>query len=684
MASSPEGKKPPEAVVRENGEVSLGLVTSSGMLVKPSTDISHAELGDLDTKSLSSIVKQRGLDEQHSAKMLAHVSEHLITWETLRNDIIGGLTVLVMLIPQAISYADIAGMPLISGLYSSFTSPLVYSFVGQSRQIGVGPEALAGILISASLEGMLTEEECPAFYDGSASGKTQSELCPEAYHKLGILLAFMVGLIQMIGSILQFGFIISFLGHPVISGFMSGAAVQIGCTQVNNLLGIKIEKSELIYVTVSEIIRKIPSANPVTTAFGVSFVAMLFASKKLAKQYKSLSWLQAAAPLIFCFLGSIIIYFTNLSKSHDVAVIGFIPEGLPPLSTDWNMSDLGRLLGPAISIVIITYMAHISIAKSFATRHGYEVDPTQELFALGLTNFLSSTASAFPTSGALSRSAVNNAVGSKTQIAGLITSLGVLITMVFLTPLFAYLPKFVLGAIVVSSVISLVAYDECIRLWRIKKTDGCLWILAFLGTLFLGILNGLALAVAVSIVIVIFESARPQVSVMWKVRGTNDYKIVKEAKDGVWIQNVLILRFGASMYFANSSFIRDTIMKMLNSMNPSSTEGGVAEDAKLEALTHPPAIKQAVHYIVLEMAPVISVDASALRILVDITNELKARGIQLAFSNVGNRVRRVFENGGFYERIGPEWFLPNTHLAVVQCLTHQRKHASAGGAVVAK
>eukprot|EP00471_Norrisiella_sphaerica_P007528 CAMPEP_0184490428 /NCGR_PEP_ID=MMETSP0113_2-20130426/17861_1 /TAXON_ID=91329 /ORGANISM="Norrisiella sphaerica, Strain BC52" /LENGTH=747 /DNA_ID=CAMNT_0026874307 /DNA_START=55 /DNA_END=2298 /DNA_ORIENTATION=- len=650
-------------------------------------------------RNTSAPVEESVLDPKHSAEMVDRVNEvlrpttfedlHLpskdetlntvkslvpaatwipmITWSTLKADIVGGLTVLVMLIPQSMSYADIAGMPLVAGLYSSFMPALVYSLTGNSRQLAVGPVAMVGILLSASLEGLLTEEECPEYFNGNSEGLTQSELCPEQYHKLGILTAFLVGLFTLAGALFQLGFIISFLGHPVISGFTSAAAVLIGLTQVKNLFGFKIGKSEYIYVTIEEIINNISDLNVVTTILGLSFVAMLYASKLAARSIPSLSWLRALGPLLFCVLGSVIVYFGELDTNHGVEVVGTIPEGLPPASVDWDVSDLNRVLMPSITIVIISYMESIAISKSLAAQHGYEVEPTQELFALGLANFCGSMLSAFPTTGSFSRSAVSNSVGTKTQLGGMITALGVLFTMVFLTPLFAYLPNFVLGAIVVSSVVSLVAYDEAIHLWHVKRTDCLLWVIAFLGTLFLGILTGLAIAVGMSLVIVIYESARPQISLIWRVPGTTNYRIVKQAPNGEWIKNILIVRFGASMYFANMSYLRDVVMDMLRRTNDA-VETARPEENQMNAGTSD------VQYIILEMSPVISVDSSAIHTLEDMAKEFERRGVKLAFANVGNRVQKVFENAHFTTTHGLEWFQPSTHDAVLQCLRHQKKH----------
>lgn len=566
----------------------------------------------------------------------------LTTCDTFKADIVAGITVLVMVIPQSMSYADIAGLPFIYGLYATMLPSLLYAFVGTSRQLAVGPTALVSILTNAALQGVLTEEECPE------SNLPQNEACPEEYAKLAILLAFITGIIQMAAAMLQLGFIVNFIGHPVISGFTSAAAFLIGLTQVKNILGFKIAKSEYIYVTFGEIFSNIHKTNAVTAVLGFSFVFMLIGTKKIARKYKSLSWLRPAGPLIFSVLGSILVYASGIDKSQNVAVVGTVPEGFPPISTDYNLDDISRVIAPSITIIIISYMESVAISKSLAAQHSYEVDAGQELLASGVMNLFGSMLSAFPVTGSFSRSAVNNSVGAKTQLAGLITGLGVILTLAVLTPIFAYLPKFVLGAIVVSSVVNLVAYDDAIHLYKVKKTDFALWIVAFLGTLFLGILFGLVLAVALSLAVVIHESVRPQVSLIWRVKGTNFYRSVKQSPQGEWVQGMLIIRFGAPMYFANMSFIRDTIISLMAETNKD------------------------IRYVILEMSPVISVDSSALHIIEDMAKEFKKKDIYLVFANTGNRVTSVMERADFIEHFGSQWFHTTTHSAVQYCLRHKR------------
>jgi hypothetical protein len=257
--------------------------------------------------------------------------------------------------------------------------------------------------------------------------------------------------------------------------------------------------------------------------------------------------------------------------------------------------------------------------------------------------------SCYPVTGSFSRSAVANATGSTSQLCGLITGLVMLATLLFLTTLFYFLPKFVLAAVVISSIIPLIAFEEAFKLWKIKRRDCLLWVVAFLGTLFLGVLWGIAVAVVLSLLIVIFESVRPQITVLWRIPGTSIYRSMKQENKGAFIPNVFICRIGSSMYFANASYIKDTLIQYVEDL----------------AEVNP------VQYIILEMTPVVSIDSTAVHIVEDIHSDFKSRGVQLAFAMVGNRVLKTMHKSGARKHIGEEWFFETVNDAVTGCVRHQ-------------
>jgi len=582
----------------------------------------------------------------------------LTWWRTLtvrgvRNDIIAGLTVGVMVIPQSMSYAAIAGLEYKYGMYSAMIPTIVYALFGQSRQLAVGPVAMVSLLVQSGLAGILTEEDCPSYFAQTGPEEDwspQAELCPDQYAAVAFLASLLVGVFQLVGSMLNFGALVNLLGHPVTSGFTSGAAIIIGLSQVKYFLGYDLPKSQVVYVTVHNIILRLGETNGMTLFLGLTWFIYLYGNKQLAKKYK-LSLMGAMGPLISCVVGILLLWLVEpLRHDFHVKYIGSIPSGFPPMSIHlWDLGKIGAILPTALTATLIGFMESIAIGKNLATKHGYSLEAGQEMFALGAANFVGAMFSCYPVTGSFSRSAVANATGSTSQLCGLVTGLVMLATLLFLTKLFYFLPKFVLAAVVISSIIPLIAFEEAVKLWTIKRRDCLLWVVAFLGTLFLGVLWGIAVAVILSLLIVIFESVRPQITVLWRIPGTTIYRGMKQENKGAFIPNVFVCRIGSSMYFANASYIKDTLMQYVDDL---------AEVNQIK-------------YIILEMTPVVSIDSTAVHIVEDIHSDFKSRGVQLAFAMVGNRVLKTMHKSGARKHIGEEWFFETVHDAVSGCVRHQ-------------
>ena len=602
---------------------------------------------------------------------------------------------LLFFIPQSMSYANIAGLDYKYGMYSALVPLMVYAFMGTSRQLAVGPVAMISLLVEVGLKDQLTDEECPGWANRVDKNLQQYDICPTAYAELAFLTSFLVGVLQIAAGMLRLGFLVSFLAHPVVSGFTSGAAIIIGLSQVQYFLDYKIAKSQYVYETLEYIFQDIHKANYVTILLGLGWWFMLWLSRKAAAKNKKLSWLRPCSPLMVCVLGIFIsanwsyfggcnfevcpeakgdpdAYLTasllanatngtaaNVTIPNDSAarVVGGIEGGFPSFSGSFDFSKIGRVMNTAISATVIGYMESISIAKSLAAKHQYEINPGQELFALGFANLAGSFLSCYPVTGSFSRSAVNNMVGAKTNLSGLITSLLMLLTLLVLTDYFYFLPKYCLAAIVISSVTNLVDITEAKYLWRVKRTDFFLWVGAFLGTLFLGVQLGILLAVGGSLIVVIYESVRPQMVVLWRLPGTPIYRNIKQDSVGHFVPGVLCVRVGSSMYFANVAYIRDKLRELTNTFF-------VDKGANSE----PP---QPVRYIVVECTAVISIDSAALHMLESLQREFQERGIYVCFACVGNRVEKVIRVAGLYEQIGGRWFHPSVHAAVSYCIRHR-------------
>jgi len=597
---------------------------------------------------------------------------------TVFGDIIAGITVAVMLIPQSMSYADIAGLQYKYGMYAGFMPTLVYALMGTSRQLAVGPVAMVSLLVSSGLDGILTPAQCPAMYcpDPTVSATCYPSQFPELraagtaptavpyecgaeYAKMAFVLSFLVGCLQLGAGVFKAGYLVAFLGHPVVSGFTSGAAIIIGLSQVKYILGYDIPKSPYVQDTLKVLFENIDQFQYMPFILGVIWIATLIGLRKGAQKYpenKFLKIMKPLAPLTLCVVGIALMYAAPVLKEDQfkVKVVGSIPGGVDDLwsAPELDLSQGKKLMAAALSIAVIGFMESISIAKALAISHGYKLVAGQELVALGAANIVGSCFSAYPVTGSFSRSAVNNSVGAKTALSGAVTGSVMLLTLTLLTPALTELPKFCLGAIVISSVINLFAYKECIHLWTVKKSDWLCWMAAFLGTLFAGVELGLIIAISLSLLVVIYESVRPQMSVLWSIPDTKYYRHVKQPELGNFIRNVLVVRVGASMYFANVANIQSKLENLVEEMEGSEAIGDVK-------------------YIVLDMTPVITVDASAIHALEDMNDMFKKRGVRMCFANCNTRVFRTMSFAHFQEHIGNGWFLPEVHLAVKFCIKHQ-------------
>lgn len=389
------------------------------------------------------------------------------------------------------------------------------------------------------------------------------------------------------------------MSHAVISGFISGAAVIIGTSQLRFIFGYNVERSDVIYEIIHNLIKGIEEFNWKTFVMGTLSITALASLKTIGKQYPKYKWVRAIGPLAVTAVTIILTVAFSLDDKG-IPVVGTIPKGLPKFTAgEWTPIDnFEKLYVVVLSIAIVGFMESVAIAKQLASKHKYEIDPSQELIGLGIANFLGGMFQAYPITGSFSRSAVNNESGAVSGIAGMVTATMVSLVLLLLTPVFEKLPLNVLAAIVISGVLGLVAYDEAIYLWRVHKFDFFVWLTACLGCLFLGVEIGLSIAVGVSLLIVIYESAYPHTIVLGRLPGTTVYRNVKQYPGTERYDGIVMVRIDAPIYFANVQNVRDKIRKYRLAAAAELAERG--GDVK---------------YILLEMAPVSHIDTSALHIL---------------------------------------------------------------------
>ncbi|XP_059317646.1 probable sulfate transporter 4.2 isoform X1 [Lycium ferocissimum] len=556
--------------------------------------------------------------------------------EYLQPDLMAGITVGIMLVPQSMSYAKLAGLQPIYGLYSGFIPIFVYTIFGSSRQLAIGPVALTSLLVSNVLSSIVEPSD-------------------ELYTELAILLALMVGILECTMGLLRLGWLIRFISHSVISGFTTASAFVIALSQAKYFLGYEIERSSKILPLIKSIISGADKFSWPPFVMGSLTLAILLTMKHLGKTRKYLRFLRAAGPLTAVVLGTT---FVKIYHPPSISLVGDIPQGLPKFSVPKQFGHVKSLIPTTVLITGVAILESVGIAKALAAKNGYELDSNQELFGLGVANICGSFFSIYPTTGSFSRSAVNHESGAKTGLSGLVMGIIMACALLFMTPVFEYIPQCALAAIVISAVIGLVDYDEAKFLWRVDKKDFLLWTITCMTTLLLGIEIGVLVGVGVSLAFVIHESANPHIAVLGRLPGTTIYRNTQQYPEAYTYNGIVIVRIDAPIYFANTSYIKDRLRDY--------------EIEKEESTGRGPQVSR-IHFVILEMAPVTYIDSSAVQALKELHQEYKSRDIQLAISNPNREVLLTLAKAGVIDLIGKEWYFVRVHDAVQICLQHVQR-----------
>jgi SulP family sulfate permease len=546
----------------------------------------------------------------------------------LGGDVAAGLTVAVMLIPQGMAYALLAGLPPHIGLYASIVPLAVYALFGSSRQLAVGPVAMVSLLVLTGV------------------GELAKGQPPEAFIAYAVLVSLMVGAMQFGMGVLRLGFLTNFLSHPVVSGFTSAAALIIGFSQLKHLLGVNFPRSHHVHTILYNAASKLGEINSATLTIGIASVATLIALKRF--------WPKFPRALVVVVFGTLAVWLFGLAKGQGgVAIVGSVPAGLPaptlPLFDTAAMSSLFRI---AIIISLVGFMESISVAKAVARRHRYEVNANQELIGLGLANLAGSLFQAYPVTGGFSRTAVNDQAGAKTPLASLITAAVIAVALLFMTPLFFFIPKAVLAAIIMVAVFGLIDVAEVKHLWRVKKSDLLLLAVTFVSTLTLGIEQGIGIGVGMSLLWFVVRSTRPHTAVLGRIPGTEAVRNIKNYPEAEQVEGVLALRIDAQFYFGNVNFLKDTLRRL----------EGERDDLRA---------------VVLDANGMNSLDSSAASALSEIAEDYRDRDIRLAFAGVKHPVFDVMKRAHVIELVGEENFFLCTYDAMQTVSKTQRKNSAA-------
>jgi SulP family sulfate permease len=553
----------------------------------------------------------------------------------LAGDAVAGLIVTVMLIPQSLAYALLAGLPAEVGLYASLLPIVAYALLGSSMTLAVGPVAVVSLMTASALQ--------PLAAPGSVD-----------YVQLAVLLSLLSGAMLLVFGFLRFGFLAHFLSHPVISGFITGSAVLIAVGQLKHLLGVQAQ-GENVFHTLLALAQALPDTNLTVLALGGSSLIFLwFARKLLAKllvgvglSAKVADMAAKLAPMLAVMVSTAVVAAWGLDRSHGVPVVGAVPQGLPSLGLPtFEWSALQALWLPALLIALVGFVESVSVAQSLALKRQQRIQPNRELLGLGAANLASAFSGGFPVTGGFARSVVNFAAGANTPLAGVISAALMALVVAFFTGWFHALPQAVLAATIIIAVTGLIDLDTLREAWHYDKADALSLIATALGVMALGVEAGILLGVALSLGTLVWRSSHPHMAVVGRVPGTEHFRNV-DRHQVVTEPGLIAVRVDESLYFANASVLQD----------------------RIEALVQ---ADPAARHVLLVCSAVNQIDTTALGVLSELQRSLGQRGMRLLLSEVKGPVMDRLQGTDFGRRMQGQVFL-STHAAFADVAAHKRE-----------
>ena len=517
--------------------------------------------------------------------------------KNLQADIVAGVTVALVLVPQSMAYAQLAGLPPYYGLYASFLPVAIASIFGSSRQLATGPVAVVSLLTAAALEPIASSD-------------------PSGYVAYAIMLAFLVGLFQLCLGLLRLGVLVDFLSHPVVTGFTNAAAIIIATSQLSKLFGVSVVTQEHHYQTIMNVISEaLVNTHTPTLLMGILAIFIILFVKKLSNKYP--------AVLISVVITTAISWYINFESRFGGKVIGVVPDGLPSMQMPQiDFSQLVNLGTVAIAISLIGFMEAISIAKAMATQTKQRLDADQELIGQGLSNLASSFFQGYPVSGSFSRSAVNISAGAVTGFSSVVTGLVVGITLLFLTPLLYHLPQATLAAVIITAVINLIKFNPIKYAWKVQKHDAIISVITFLVTLLLApeLEMGIIVGIILSLGSYCYRSMRPRVICLSK----NKQGIFRnsDANNIPKCCSISVMRFDGPLIFTNAGHFENEVIERV-------------------------ATKPELRYFIIDAIAINEIDASGQDMLNSLSSRLYDQNIKLYFARVHKPIIKIFTDTGY-------------------------------------
>ncbi|XP_024011036.1 sulfate transporter 2.2 [Eutrema salsugineum] len=559
----------------------------------------------------------------------------ILTWgrqyklNMFKKDLMAGLTLASLCIPQSIGYANLAGLDPEYGLYTSVVPPLIYSTMGSSRELAIGPVAVVSLLLSS----LIRELQDPI-------------TDPIAYRNIVFTVTFFAGMFQAIFGLFRLGFLVDFLSHAALVGFMAGAAIVIGLQQLKGLFGLShfTNKTDVVSVLSSVFNSLHHPWQPLNFVIGSSFLIFILLARFIGKRNKKLFWIPAIAPLIAVILATLIVYLTN-AETRGVKIVKNIKPGLNRPSVNelqFNSPHLGQIAKIGLISAIIALTEAIAVGRSFATIKGYRLDGNKEMMAMGFSNIAGSLTSCYVATGSFSRTAVNFSAGCETVVSNIVMAITVMISLEVLTRFLYFTPTAILASIILSALPGLIDISGALHIWKLDKLDFLVLLSAFFGVLFVSVEIGLLLAVGISFARIMLSSIRPNIEALGRLSRTDIFGDINQYPMASKTQGLLTLRISSPLLcFANANFIRDRILNTVGEVKEEDDE----QEVKVETV---------LQVVILDMSCVMGVDTSGIVALEELHQELASNNIRLVIASPRWRVLHKLKRSTLEEKMKKE------------------------------
>ncbi|XP_042147842.1 solute carrier family 26 member 6 [Ixodes scapularis] len=587
------------------------------------------------------------------------VREHLV------NDVVAGFTVSIMHIPQGLAYGVLAGAGAINGLYVSAFPAIVYFFMGTSKHVSVGTFAVVSLLSASALISVTGPKEDGATLNSTEQARLaegSDDIVPTSMEVLAAL-AIVVGVIQLLMGMLHLGILSIFMSEPMVSGFTTGAAVQVVVSQLKSLFDISIKSYpgifKCIYI-VRDVVQNLGKTNLVTLAISVTAMVACFAVHEgINARYKAKLKMPVPIDLIVIIAATAISYFCDFNHVYGVKVMGYVPTGLPVPEVP-RVDLMVRLILDGFVIAIVSFTIALSMAKLFAKRHRYQIDPNQELNALGAANVITSFFGCYPCAVSLSRSSVQEKAGGQTQLAAVISSAIVIVIILAAGPLFRTLPSCILSAVIIVALKGMLfQVRDCVNTWKVSRLDALTWMITFTSVVVLDIDIGIGAGIGFSVVTVILRTLVPYVSFLGNVPDTDIYLDVKRYKKAQEIPRVKIFHFSSALYFANRDVFKNTLMESIIGKSEE-TSSLLEHQGKYNA-----ADEDSIAAVILDCSACVYIDSSGIETLKEILKELRDTKVVVYFACCSVPTYKVLLRSDILEMFPTPIVFPTIHDAVL-------------------